>query len=56
MWDGVGLKKIIIEYWNKLQKNRDDRVVANAETYLLDESRGKSYERVKSYSGLCWDN
>ena len=40
---------MIMEYWNKLQQNRDGRVVAIAVTYLLNQSRGKSYQRVKSY-------
>ena len=46
--------QIKMEYWNNLHKNRYGRVVDNAVLYLLDESRGKSYQRVKSYINFIY--
>ena len=44
-------------FLNRNKKNRDGRVVANAETFnLLGESREKSYHRVKSYNVKIIDN
>ena len=47
---------MIMESWNKLHKKRDGKVVAKTVAYLLDQSRWKSYHKIKSYIGLCWEN
>ena len=44
---------MIMEYLNQLNKKRDGKVVVKVVVYLQDQIRWKSYQRIKSYIGLC---